>query len=489
MANINRLTSQSTSSLYGTRNILSGLGSGLDTETMIENSVAGYKTKIDSLKQQQELVSWKQEAYNSIINKANSLSNNFFSYGSSTNLLSSSIYHKTKIDVEGADSSYLTAKGEPRNDIVLNEVSQIATASSAFLSIDPKQTVGDLFMANGEWPQDIVINGVTIGSYTSLSTLEDLISDINKSNAGITASTSDLLKGILLKAERTGADSTISFDNDFTRQLFAAAEVTSGQNARYKVIVNGRAASLESDTNTIDMDGMEVTLKKPISNEVSFTKTADTDTLVNGIKDFVTQYNDLAKAIRDQYKAVPLTTSTKESYKPLTETDKANMSDAAIKAYEDKAKQGLLYNDTDLENFYSKLTSAVSANPNELSKYGITLNYSNGLTTLSFDEEKFKMAGDSKEALHGMMKKVKDVVDGYASTSFSSPGILSKKASKTNTNSALNKESDRIQKQIDNVESKLSQKIDYYTRQFTALEKLMSVMNNQSSMLYDLMGG
>ena len=35
----------------------------------------------------------------------------------------------------------------------------------------------------------------------------------------------------------------------------------------------------------------------------------------------------------------------------------------------------------------------------------------------------------------------------------------------------------------------MSDQVDYYTRQFTALEQLVAQMNNQSSMLAGLQGG
>ena len=37
-------------------------------------------------------------------------------------------------------------------------------------------------------------------------------------------------------------------------------------------------------------------------------------------------------------------------YEPLTDEDKASMSESAIKAYEEKAKQGLLFNDRNLSD-------------------------------------------------------------------------------------------------------------------------------------------
>ena len=54
-------------SLYGNRNVLSGLASGLDTESMIENMVSGTKAKITSLQQKRTTWEWKQEAYRNII--------------------------------------------------------------------------------------------------------------------------------------------------------------------------------------------------------------------------------------------------------------------------------------------------------------------------------------------------------------------------------------------------------------------------------------
>ena len=77
MASITSMVNSSynTSSIYGTRNVLSGLASGMDTESMIENAVSGIKKKIQSLYQKRTKVEWQQEAYRSIIDKAVNLSN------------------------------------------------------------------------------------------------------------------------------------------------------------------------------------------------------------------------------------------------------------------------------------------------------------------------------------------------------------------------------------------------------------------------------
>ena len=54
------------SSIYGQRNVLSGLASGMDTESMIENMTQGTRLKIAQQKQKKQLLEWKQTAYQGI---------------------------------------------------------------------------------------------------------------------------------------------------------------------------------------------------------------------------------------------------------------------------------------------------------------------------------------------------------------------------------------------------------------------------------------
>ena len=46
-----------------------------------------------------------------------------------------------------------------------------------------------------------------------------------------------------------------------------------------------------------------------------------------------------------------------------------------------------------------------------------------------------------------------------------------------------------LDKRISTWQSKMSDKVDYYTNKFTQLEKLINQMNSQSSALAGLMGG
>ena len=93
MASLSGVSSSNTmSSLMNSANTISGLASGLDTESMIENLVKGYQTKINQLNQKITKVEWKQEAYRSIIQKMVGLTSKYTSYSSSTNLTSPSFF-------------------------------------------------------------------------------------------------------------------------------------------------------------------------------------------------------------------------------------------------------------------------------------------------------------------------------------------------------------------------------------------------------------
>ena len=148
MASISSLTgSSSSSSIYGTRNVISGLASGIDTEALIQNAVSGYETKISSLTQKRTKMEWQQEALRSIITKMASFSDKFTSYTSSTNLMSASFFNNAvKVSTLGANKDKVSASGKTSSDVQLLGVKQLATSASYTVS------GGVLGSGNGENP-------------------------------------------------------------------------------------------------------------------------------------------------------------------------------------------------------------------------------------------------------------------------------------------------------------------------------------------------
>lgn len=131
MASLSGVSSSNTvSSLMNSANMISGLASGLDTESMIENLVKGYQTKISQLNQKVTKTEWKQDAYRSIIQKMVGFSNKYTSYTSNTNLTSPSFFsNAVKVLTKGTYADSVTASGKTSSDISLNAVHQLARAA------------------------------------------------------------------------------------------------------------------------------------------------------------------------------------------------------------------------------------------------------------------------------------------------------------------------------------------------------------------------
>ena len=299
----------------------------------------------------------------------------------------------------------------------------------------------------------------------------------------------------------------------------SGATYTAGKNAIVDATVNGKKISgLERTSNTFNMDGMSVTLKDTFTAEkdsdaVTFSTVADADKIVEVVRTFVEDVNKLMSDVHAAYTTQPLTKSTskREGYEPLSDDDKSSMSETAIKNYEEKAKTGLLYQDSDISSLYESLRNAVQAYGADrvtLESIGLTTSYSSGVTQISLDEGRLRAAlesdpdkvrtaftksKESGSSTNGLMATLKSTLNTYGSTSLGSQGILVRKAGTKLSavslmNNNLQTQINNLTNQIETWQSKMSDRIDYYTKQFTQLEKLMSTMNNQSSMLADLMG-
>ena len=309
-----------------------------------------------------------------------------------------------------------------------------------------------------------------------------------------------------------------------------------GKDAQIRVLVNGEAKTLTRSSNSINLDGMTVNLKGDIgdmsaydranaaaiaqldkdnkADAVSFTTSGGSEDIIKTITEFVDEYNSALKQVYEAFATQPAekSSSTHAKYEPLTDDDKSSMSEKAIENYEAKAKQGILFGDSDLRGLYQQLVNAVSPNGSDgaaLRSMGIDVTYSSGLTQIKLNESALREALESDPdkvrnaftkskangaTSDGLMSSIKQTMEQYASTSIASPGILVQKAGSTFSSTSLlsnavQTQIDSVQTEIEKWQTKMSAKIDYYTRQFTALEKLMNTMNSQSSALSGLMGG
>lgn len=396
----------------------------------------------------------------------------------------------------------------------------------------------------------LTVNGTEVGKFNQDTALETVMNSINSNTeAGVNVSYSKLTNEFVFTAKQTGEGGQIELGdgtgNDLATALFGKSDgkVTEGQDAIFKATVNGSTMYFSRSSNTFDMDGMSVTLKgtfnnleqadgKPIKSDelngsqdeldkifdpaatesVTFTSKTDTDTIVDAIKQMVEDYNAIVKEVKEAYSTMPLQQTNGSKYEPLTDDDKADMSESEIEAYEEKAKTGLLFGDNDLSSLYNALRSAVAPGGNDgsfLRSIGINTSYSEGLTTIELDEtalrealetnpdgvkDAFTKSKENGASSDGLMTAIQKVTDRYAATTGATKGILIEKAgSKYSPTAALDNalldQMNEIDDQIETWQSKMSDKVDYYTNKFTQLELLIQQMNSQSSTLSGLMGG
>ena len=86
---------------------VTGMASGLDVETLVKNSMQGYKSKVDAQKQNKEIAEMQQKLYRGIISDGRELFDKYFDIAKSDNLLTSKNYVTTKFD--SLDSTVATA--------------------------------------------------------------------------------------------------------------------------------------------------------------------------------------------------------------------------------------------------------------------------------------------------------------------------------------------------------------------------------------------
>lgn len=317
----------------------------------------------------------------------------------------------------------------------------------------------------------------------------------------------------------------VTYNEGIAKDLFGKIErkFEAGQDAVMDVEINGkRFENLTRASNSFDIDGLTVNVKgefttgvdkdgKP-EEAITFETATDADKIVDTIREFVNDYNEMVTEIKNAYSTMPATKNNKDRYEPLTAEQEDQYSESELKAYNEKAKQGILFGDSNLSSMYSKLLSAIQPGGSDgqtLRDIGIGTSYSNGMTTLSLDEDKLRAALESdpdkvksaftktKEggsSTNGLMQTMQNTLNNYVKTTGEPKGVLIQRAGSVKAYTSLNNNSlktqmDNIDSQIDRWTDKMASQIDRYTTQFSRLEQLIAQMNSQASAMSGLMGG
>ena len=405
--------------------------------------------------------------------------------------------------------------------ITSTQSNKISTGSSLWenrgkLGLEKYKTKEDLNNAL----ENFTVNGTKIEGITADTTVSELLTAINNNkDAGVTATYLGSENKFVLSSNEKGEGRKITLgadpkDTTDAANLIFGGVSQDGTDGEMSILYNGVKTTITSSSNTFSIDGLDIratntfnTGSATAEGGVSFTASADTEKVTETVKKFIEAYNAMIDEVRTQ-----ATTKPDSNYKPLTDDQKNEMNETSIKNWEDKAKEGILYNSSalkDLDNATQGIFSSMMINGvsyDDLEKIGIS--FSDDYTAggkIVFDEEKFKTAMDSDPekvsdlftGTHGIVNTIDSTLSTYAtryaSRNGNSYGVLieeagSEKLSLTLTNNSIYKELKDMQETITNLQSQLSTEQDRYISQFTQMERLINQMNSQSSYLSQLGG-
>jgi flagellar hook-associated protein 2 len=162
---------------------ITGLSSGIDVDSIVKQLMSVEKTKLNKLKQQEQLATWRQEAYRSIITAVNDFADKYFNLTSSSSILTQGNFKKYTT-ASSDDAITVSASSSAVTGTHSLSVSQLATAGvqtgSGRLSKDIQGTEEADFTAAQGKSFIITIDGtkrtVTLDStVTDVDSLQDAI--------------------------------------------------------------------------------------------------------------------------------------------------------------------------------------------------------------------------------------------------------------------------------------------------------------------------
>ena len=418
------------------------------------------------------------------------------------------------------DGTYVTAADSNGNSVDFSMTSVEGgtlglTKASASNKINSGSTLSDLgFKPEADGTYKLNINGTEI-SLDKKSTISSMMSAVNKSAAGVTMTYSSLTNSFTLESKEFGGAGKVEVgDTSLGRSLGLVDDngtvgASEGQNAIFEI--NGQEVYLNDNTYTLDGNTFTFNDNMTIGETYTVNIAKDSTTVKDALKKFVESYN---KPIDDVYGYIgksPAKDDDGNTYEPLTNAEKDEMSEDEITKWEEKAKQGVLYNDSTVSTVMSQMRSALytSVTLDDGSKFGI---YNLGIKTssewsehgkLQIDENAFDKAFENNEDAiiklftdsdTGMMKKLNSVIDGAVKSSgaANTRGTLVRKAGKADssvtTDSTIYKEMVKMQDRLKELQDRYDTKEEYWWKVFTNMETAMADLNSQTSYISSYLG-
>lgn len=496
---------------------LSGLMSGMDTESIIQQLVAAKQTKVDNTKKAQTKLGWKQDVWKSLNTKLKNLQSKYLS-----NMRFTDAYSKKTTKVSNPNAVSVITGEDAMNGVQSLKIDKLAktgyltggtVASTGGEKVTALTTLGDLGVTaegsfnvsigkNGEKSVDIQVNENT--------TISDVLTQLK--SAGLNANFDENNQRFFISAKESGAASDFKITatgagEDALKALGLDSSVdgynkTEGQDA--VIYLNG--AKFESKNNTFAINGLTFTALSETQDEITVTTQQDTDGIYDMVKNFLKEYNSIINEMDKLYNA-----DSAKGYEPLTTEEKDALSDTEIEEYEKKIKDALLRRDENLSSISSSLRSVMSAGIEVGGKKLYLHDF--GIETLGYfeapDNERnaYHIAGDPDDTdTSGNPDKLKSMIANDPDTVISfftklSQNLYDEMSEMSSSvkdyrsfgsfydDKKMKSDYDNYTTKIKEEEQKLNDYEDKWYKKFAAMETALAKMQSGANAVTSLLGG
>ena len=489
---------------------MTGLMSGLDTESIIQELVSAKQTKVDNAVKAQTKLEWKQEAWKELNTKIKNLQTKYIN-----NMRFSTAYMKKTTKVSNSSAvSVITGDGA-MNGVQELKVKQLAKTSymtggvvagdGSATAVTTLKELGVDENYTGKFQIKDKDGNVTKEiDITASSSISDVLTAMK--SAGLNANFDATQQRFYISAKESGEDSDFSFECD-TAVMSAlgldSGNKISGQNA----IIELNGVEYKNGTNVFSINGLTITALAETKDEtVTITTQDDTDGIYDMIKSFLKEYNTVINEMDKLYNA-----DSADDYEPLTDDEKEAMSETEIEKYEEKIKSALLRRDSNISSVSSALKSTMSAGITVgdktmyLSDFGIsTLGY---FTAADNEKNAYHIDGDpDDENTSGNADKLKSmissdpdtVVDFFTQLSknlYSKMDSLSKSVDGYRSygsfydDKKMKSDYSDYTTKIAELEEKLADYEDKWYEKFAAMETALAKLQSNTNAVTSLLGG
>ncbi len=386
---------------------LSGLISGMDTDSIISQLVSVRRVKVNKQIGNQTKLSWKQDIWKDLNKDLKKLQSEAQKMRFTTAYTKKTVKASDpgKVSVLAADgttdsvqslkidslakTAYMTGGVVSKADGSGEKLNALSKLSDLGITEDTSITLTDK-------------DGNAVGDPIELKaggTISDVLSQLKK--AGLNASFDEKNQRFFISAKQSGADYDFNFagdDETLSKLGLKVAgegeEVTDSSATKIKgddavIYLNG--AKFKNSNNTFSINGLTITAlgKTTGDEEISLTTENDTSGIYDSVKNFLKTYNGIINKLDKLYNA-----DSAKNYDPLTDEEKEAMSDSEVEKYETKIKDSLLRSDGSIGSLISALTGATSKGYSVNGKDMYLSNF--GIGTLGY----FNAPDNEKHALH-----------------------------------------------------------------------------------------